>query len=223
MTASAMIIEPTPETTTGSTTAPRRDAARRRRGRRLEMRRASREQMEIAADILRSTADWYRPFLSEEDMKEHDVGPEWAEENYGKRVFHLAWDEGEPVGVLSTQDAGNDLYVGYVYVFEDRTGFGYGPQLLDHAERRARAAGKDGLVLIAHPEATWATKAYRRFGFERIASERRDVLAWNDGWLEPYYEEGFELYRYALPQPTQGIRPRSTVGPMHSQEVRLHV
>lgn len=162
--------------------------------------------MSIAADILRSTADWYRPFLEPEDMAEHEVGPEWIGQNFERRDFFLGWSGDEPVGVLSTQEAGDYLYLGYVYVYEHQTGHGYGPQLLDYAARRARMKGKKGLVLIAHPEAGWATKAYRRFGFERIAAEREEVLDWQQGWLAPYYEEGFELYRYALESADDRVR-----------------
>ena len=52
------------------------------------------------------------------------------------------------------------------------------------------------MVLIAHPKAFWATRSYRRFGFECIATTRDQVLEWRSGWLKPYYEEGFELYQY---------------------------
>ncbi len=36
--------------------------------------------------------------------------------------------------------------------------------------------GKRGMVLIAHPKAYWATRSYRRFGFECIATTRDQVL-----------------------------------------------
>ncbi|MCR9092982.1 MAG: GNAT family N-acetyltransferase [bacterium] len=178
----------------------------------MTVRRATRAEMPIAADILRSTADWYRPFLEPEDMSEHDVGPEWIEENFDRRDFFLGWSGGDPVGVLSTQEAGDWLYLGYVYVYEHETGRRFGPQLLDHAAECARRQGKRGLVLIAHPEATWATRAYTRFGFERIATKRDEVLDWHDGWLAPYYEEGFELYGLAV-EPADDREARSASAP----------
>jgi len=61
-----------------------------------------------------------------------------------------------------------------------------------------RREGKRGMVLIAHPKATWATRAYVRFGFECIATTRTQVLEWRAGWLKPYYEEGFGLYQYLV-------------------------
>jgi hypothetical protein len=56
--------------------------------------------------------------------------------------------------------------------------------------------GMVDMILIAHPEAKWAKKAYLKYGFEIIASDRQDVLEWEGGVMKPYYEEGFELYRY---------------------------
>ena len=53
--------------------------------------------------------------------------------------------------------------------------------------------------MIAHPEATWATRAYLKFGFKLHAARREDVLAWNEGALQDYYEEGFQLFVYDLP------------------------
>jgi len=176
---------------------PEIDARRRERParrRRLAICPADYREMSHAADIIRSTADWYRPFLDPKDMSEHDIGPEWIDENYDRRDFYLGWHGSRPVGVLSTQEAGDHLYLGYVYVHEDETGNGYGRELLEFARKRARLDDRRGLALIAHPDAEWATKAYRRFGFEKIADRREEVLAWNDGWLSPYYEEGFQLY-----------------------------
>ena len=66
----------------------------------------------------------------------------------------------------------------------------------DFAERVARKMGMVDMILIAHPEATWARKAYLKYGFEIIESAREKILAWEGGCLKPYYEEGFELYRY---------------------------
>ena len=43
-------------------------------------------------------------------------------------------------------------------------------------------------------------RAYQKFGFERIASNREEILQWQDGALVPHYEEGFELYSYKVPR-----------------------
>ncbi len=172
---------------------PTAPASTRRRP--LTIRRARWQDMERIAAFIRSTADWYRPFLSEADMAEHDVGPEWAERNFARREFYVgALPSGEPVGTISLQWFGDWAYVGYVYLDSRHVGHGYGRQLLDHAATLARARGAAGLSLIAHPRATWATRAYLKYGFRRAASRREEVLAWNGGFLRDYYEEGFELY-----------------------------
>jgi GNAT superfamily N-acetyltransferase len=146
-------------------------------------------------DILRSTADWYAPFLDKKDLEtQHEVDLEWAHENFEKREFWSAVLGGEVVGVLTIQEAGDYLYLGYVYVHENHVGKRIGRRLLDHAAEEAERRGKKGMVLIAHPEATWAVKAYTKYGFECIARREEDVVEWNDGWLEPYHEKGFQLW-----------------------------
>lgn len=165
----------------------------------LEIRPAAWEDMETVAGFLRSTADWYRPFLDEEDMSEHDVPASWKRENFERRDFYLGELEGdEPVGTVSLQYFGDFAYVGYVYLDADHVGNGYGRQLLEFAAGMASRKGCKGVALIAHPQATWATKAYLKFGFELVAEEREQVLAWNGGALQDYYEEGFQLYVYWL-------------------------
>lgn len=152
--------------------------------------------MKRVAQIIRSSADWYEPFVEPEDMSEHDVDEAWGRENFEKRDFFVGELEDTLVATVTLQDAGDYNYLGYVYLHADHTGKGLGKRLLHFARAESRRRSKQGMVLIAHPEATWATRAYERYGFECIATAREDVLAWNDGWLEPYYEEGFHLYRY---------------------------
>ncbi len=167
-------------------------AARTRR--RLGIRPARREEMATIAAFIRSTADWYRPFVAEKDMAEHEVDDAWGQRNYEIRDFYLGSVDDRPVGTISLQYFGDYAYIGYVYLDADQVGNGYGRQLLDHAARLARKRGMKGLCLIAHPEAKWATKAYRKYGFQRTATEREQVLSWNGGFLRDFYEEGFELY-----------------------------
>jgi len=165
---------------------------------RLDIQPAQRHEMVIAANILRSSADWYRPFLEAKDMAQHDVDESWGDLEFNRRKFYIGRSEGAPVGIVSTQSVGDMIYVGYIYVYDHQTGQGFGPQLLSHARNMAVHEGKQGLVLIAHPKATWATRAYLRFGFDCIATTREQVLEWRGGWLKPYYEEGFELYQYLV-------------------------
>ncbi|MEZ4319959.1 MAG: GNAT family N-acetyltransferase [Myxococcota bacterium] len=163
----------------------------------LTLRPTVRPDLPDVVAILRSTADWYRPFVDPADLEsQHAVDLAWARENFERREFWSATLNGEVVGVLTMQDAGDHLYLGYVYVHRDHVGKRIGRRLLDHAAAEARRRGKEGLVLIAHPEATWAVRAYRKYGFECVATTDDDVCEWNDGWLEPYHEQGFHLWRW---------------------------
>lgn len=164
----------------------------------LMLGRATPADMRVVADILRSTADWYEELCAPEDMDQHDVPDDWARKNHERREFFVARIDDEIVGTISLQDAGDVLYLGYVYLHADHVGKGYGKRLLQFARGMAGERGKEGMVLIAHPDAHWAIKAYTRFGFDVVAEEREDVLAWNEGWLAPYYEEGFYLLQYQL-------------------------
>ena len=164
----------------------------------LRIRPASLAEMPAIADLVRSSADWYRPIVDDKDMTEHDVGPAWAEKNFRRRDFYLGLVDDEPVGTLSLQYFGSHAYLGYIYLDIEHVGQGHGQTLMRFAERVARERGMADMVLIAHPEASWAKRAYLKYGFEIIETDRERVLAWEGGALVPYYEEGFELYRYAL-------------------------
>ena|SRR5665811_331851 len=150
--------------------------------------------MPIVAKLIRSSADWYEEFVDEKDLDQHYVGQEWIEHNYEKRSFYLGYIGDDPVGTISLQDFGDYLYIGYLYLDAKQVGKKLGHRLMSFAFDLARMIGKQGLVLIAHPEAIWATRAYLKFGFQLESNNKDDILGWNDGVLEEYHEEGFELY-----------------------------
>lgn len=150
--------------------------------------------MHVVADIVRSSASWYHPLVDQQDMAEHAVDDNWARENYKRRDFYVGLTDQGPVGTLSLQFFGEYAYLGYVYLYVQQVGKGYGQVLMRFAETLARDRGMKGLVLIGHPEATWAKRAYLKYGFKVIARSKDEVLTWNGGVLRPYYEQGFELY-----------------------------
>ncbi len=165
----------------------------------LRLRPTIEPDLPAVVEILQSTVDWYRPFTDPDDLAtQHAVDLTWARENFEQREFWSATIDGEVVGVLTLQDAGDVLYLGYVYVHEDFVGNRIGRRLLDHAAAQAVARGKRGMVLISHPEATWAVKAYTKYGFECIADSDEAVCAWNDGWLATYHEQGFHLWQWSV-------------------------
>lgn len=162
----------------------------------MTIRRARREDQPHVVGIIRSSASWYRPFVAAEDLGEHEVDEAWARENFARREFFVGHVDGAVVATVTLQDAGDFSYLGYVYVHAEHTGKGLGRDLLDFARDESRDRGDKGMVLIAHPEADWACKTYERYGFDVIAEREDKILAWNNGFLRPYYEKGFQLYRY---------------------------
>ena len=164
----------------------------------LAIRRARRSDMRQIADFVRSSASWYAEFVDASDMGEHEVDEAWEEKNFSLRDFYIGHADGEPVGTISLQVFGDYAYLGYIYLDVAHVGKGYGHTLMTFAESLVRRMGLRGMVLIAHPEATWATRAYEKFGFECIETDKDAILCWQDDCLKPYYEEGFELYRYAF-------------------------
>lgn len=164
----------------------------------LKIKRAKYSDMPTIAGFINSSADWYREFVDPKDMDQHEVGKEWIDKNYFRRDFYIGFEGDEPVGTITHQKVGDYSYLGYIYLDKKHVGKGFGHQLMDHAKEISANKGSSGMILIAHPEAKWATKAYEKYGFECIAEEREEVLGWNKGALKPYYEEGFQLYHYEL-------------------------
>lgn len=164
----------------------------------FDIRRASMDDMTKVAEFINSSADWYEDFLDPKDMEEHRVGDEWIQKNYFRRQFYIGYDGKTPVGSISTQNIGDYAYLGYIYLDADQVGKGYGHRLMNFAKAKSIKERKKGMILIAHPQASWATKAYLKFGFKKFLSDRSEILSWNKGALKPYYEEGFELYKYDL-------------------------
>lgn len=165
----------------------------------LIIERANKNDMDTIADFIRSSADWYRPFLAEKDLNEHYVDDEWKEKNYTKREFYLGKDkENGEVGTISLQYFGDYAYLGYIYLDSKHVGKGYGIELINFAKETCQQKNKKGMCLIAHPQAKWAIKAYEKYGFKKKFSKKEEILNWNNGFLRPYYEEGFDLYVYDL-------------------------
>ncbi|MEZ4272009.1 MAG: GNAT family N-acetyltransferase [Myxococcota bacterium] len=162
----------------------------------LEIRPARREDMGLVADFVRSSAHWYQPIVDAKDMGQHAVDEKWAETNFARRDFYIGRAQGQAVGTISLQYFGSYAYLGYIYLNVEHVGKGYGQRLMRFAQSLAQKRGMQGMALIGHPQAAWAKRAYLKYGFDIVASDKQDVLAWQDGVLKPYYEEDFELYLY---------------------------
>lgn len=165
----------------------------------LKFRPAQPEDVPAIAKIVSSSATWYEDFVEPNDMDQHKVDEQWAKRNIKKRDFYIAQDKnGNIVGTISFQYFNDVVYLGYVYLKTDYVGKGYGQHFLRFARFKSSTMRKKSMILIAHPKAKWATKAYEKFGFEKYLTEKDKILEYKDGLLEKYYEEGFHLYRYDL-------------------------
>lgn len=161
----------------------------------LSIEEATRQDMPVVASMIRSSADIYAEFVNKDDLAEHYVDELWQKENFRQRDFYLGYSEkNETVGTLSLQYFDKFAYVGYLYLDTQYIGRRYGHRFLEFAREEAKAKGMDGIYLICHPQATWAVKAYEKFGFQHYSSNRQEILNWNNGALKDYYEEGFDLY-----------------------------
>lgn len=164
----------------------------------LKIRRAREEDKPTVVSFINSSTEWYRSLIDEADIGEHEVDIHWATENFERREFYVGFEGDTPVGTVTLQFFGDYTYLGYVYVDTNHVGKAYGKQLLEFAKEESIRRGKKGMVLIAHPKATWAIKAYQKYGFELLHRDKDEILAWNDGALKPYYEDYFMLFLYPL-------------------------
>lgn len=164
----------------------------------LKIEAADKEDMDVIAKFIRSSAEWYEPFLDEKDLSEHYVDEQWKKENFKKRDFYIGKTEKDNIGTISLQYFDDVTYLGYIYLHVKHVGKGYGKKLMDFAKRLSKKNGQDAMVLIAHPEAEWAVKAYEKYGFKKFLTEKEKIVAWKNGLLKEYYEEGFHLYKYDL-------------------------
>jgi GNAT superfamily N-acetyltransferase len=137
----------------------------------VAIRRAQRSEMRIAADIIRSTAEWYRPIVAEKDMAEHSVDDEWAARNFLARECYLGRIDDEAVGFVTLQHCGEYAYVGYAYVPDRLVGRGIGRQLLSFAARVAKERGYRGIVHIAHPNTV--ARAYGELARDGVIESRQ--------------------------------------------------
>ncbi len=164
----------------------------------LLIKRAEYYQMPKIAEFIRSSASWYEKFVDPKDLAEHHVGQKWIDDNYFRRDFYIGYHQREPVGTISYQNMGEFAYLGYIYLDANQVGKGFGHQLMDHAQKIAIQKQKKGMILIAHPKAHWAIKAYEKYGFRCIATQKNDVIGFQNGCLKNYYEEGFYLFKFDL-------------------------
>lgn len=164
----------------------------------LEIKKATWEDRQILQDLVSSSAHWYEKIVDEQDMNEHAVDEEWAKTNLALRDFYIGYEDDEPIGLISLQYFHDFVYLGYIYLDTRHVGKGYGRKLIDFAQDMSASKGYSTMALISHPEAVWAVKAYKKYGFKVFASKKEEVLSWKNGVMQPYYEQGFHLFTYEI-------------------------
>jgi predicted GNAT family N-acyltransferase len=96
-------------------------------------------------------------------VDEQGVPPELEIDEHDATALHLvALDGGRIVGTCRLVDAADRAKFGRLVVAREARGAGIGRALLDEAERRARALGRERIVLAAQ---TSAMSLYERAGY----------------------------------------------------------
>jgi GNAT superfamily N-acetyltransferase len=80
--------------------------------------------------------------------------------------------DGELIGVMGVQRAGDVDLIRHAYVLPDRQGRGIGSALLEHL--RGMSHGR--ILVGTWADAEWAIGFYRRHGFELVPPARKDEL-----------------------------------------------
>lgn len=167
----------------------------------IKIRKAVWDDMPKVARFIRASAHWYKKFIHQKDYSEHDVGFLWKTKNYKLRDFYIgSTSDNVEFGTISVQFFQDTTYIGYIFLELEHIGKGYGHLLIDHVKKLSLKRQQKRMVLLAHPKAKWAIKAYEKYGFKCILKDKQDVLSFQNGLLKQYYEEGFYLFEYDLTQ-----------------------
>ena len=164
----------------------------------ITMRVAQYPDMDLIAEMIRSTAHWYESIVETKEYPKHFPDEAWKTRNFQLRDFYVAETPEGPVGAISLQYFDTYAYLGYCNLFEDACGEGNGEKMLAFAATLALLSQCDHLIMLCHPDADWAVKAIERFGFHQITNSKDEVLSFENGVMKPYYEEGFQLFQFNL-------------------------
>jgi ribosomal protein S18 acetylase RimI-like enzyme len=117
---------------------------------------------EVYREVYRACEDWsLRLSWSDEELLEH-----FAEGAY----LWLAYERGQPVGLIELEPFGEGYEIAYVGVIPQARKRGIGRALIAQAAQKARALGARLLRVRAHDHEKEAQALFRRLGFAELES-----------------------------------------------------
>ena len=117
---------------------------------------------------VRSDSGWSRQF----DIKAHAI--DLLKDP--KEHVHFLHRGSRPVGYVAFREHAHEIEISHVVVIRKMQGKGYGKRLVQYALRRARALGKDRVLLRVRNYNTPAVILYSTLGFHVIRAVRQQVL-----------------------------------------------
>ena len=163
--------------------------------------RASRELMNEVMACINSNSHLYEGIVDPQDWSEHSVNEEWAEHNFQIREFYLARDHGDYIGEALYQNFGSFAYIGYFYIKNQFLRQGYGFHLMRFMEMRTLTDNITDLRLFCNPNSAWAVDFYSKNGFQILSSDKDEILAMENGVMQPFYEENSYFMQKILEPP----------------------
>jgi GNAT superfamily N-acetyltransferase len=128
--------------------------------------------------IVNAAAEAYRGVIPDDRWREPYMSSEELEQALAEGVVFWGYElDGELVGVMGIQPAGDVDLIRHAYVLPASQGHGVGRALLEHL--RGLTSGQ--VLVGTWADAEWAVRFYRRNGFEPVSPERRTAL------LETYW------------------------------------
>jgi GNAT superfamily N-acetyltransferase len=123
--------------------------------------------------IINAAAEAYRGVIPDDRWHEPYMGADELECELAAGVRFWGYEsDGELIGVMGVQRAGEVDLIRHAYVLPDRQGRGIGSALLDHL--RGMSHGR--ILVGTWADAEWAIGFYRRHGFELVPPARKDEL-----------------------------------------------
>jgi GNAT superfamily N-acetyltransferase len=137
------------------------------------IRRCRDDERPAIAAIVNAAAQAYRGVIPDDRWHEPYMPAGELDAEIAAGVVFWGYEaDGELIGVMGVQDAGEVDLIRHAYVLPERQGQGVGSALLRHLR------GESGrrMLVGTWADATWAIGFYRRYGFELTTPEQTRAL-----------------------------------------------